>query len=134
MFIPRSIKRKQRDFIDSHDIHFNKKQALDNGQTESNPSTTVAATITQQKEENTIDNIPKEDQISNTHSINYSKNDDIHTDTSIMNESCLMTDNGIKQFSSQQRLIQPNQDEPTCIVCGKYGEYINDDTDHDVCR
>ncbi|KAI8390116.1 P-loop containing nucleoside triphosphate hydrolase protein [Blakeslea trispora] len=37
----------------------------------------------------------------------------------------------IKQFSSEQRLAQ--SDEPCCIVCGKYGEYINDDTDHDVC-
>jgi hypothetical protein len=38
----------------------------------------------------------------------------------------------IKQFSSDQRLALP--DEPICIVCGKYGEYINDETDHDVCR
>lgn len=38
----------------------------------------------------------------------------------------------IKQFSSDQRLALP--DEPICVVCGKYGEYINDETDHDVCR
>ena len=23
--------------------------------------------------------------------------------------------------------------EPRCVVCGKYGEYIDDDTDHDIC-
>lgn len=37
-----------------------------------------------------------------------------------------------KQFSSDQRLALP--DEPICTVCGKFGEYINDDTDQDVCR
>ncbi|KAI8095279.1 P-loop containing nucleoside triphosphate hydrolase protein [Thamnidium elegans] len=37
----------------------------------------------------------------------------------------------IKQFSSDQRLALP--DEPTCVVCGKYGEYINNDTNQDVC-
>ncbi|KAI9364607.1 P-loop containing nucleoside triphosphate hydrolase protein [Pilaira anomala] len=37
----------------------------------------------------------------------------------------------VKQFSSDQRLALP--DEPTCVVCGKYGEYINDDTNQDVC-
>lgn len=38
----------------------------------------------------------------------------------------------VKQFSSDQRLALP--DEPICVVCGKYGEYINDDTNQDVCR
>ncbi|KAI7899001.1 P-loop containing nucleoside triphosphate hydrolase protein [Cokeromyces recurvatus] len=37
----------------------------------------------------------------------------------------------IKQFSSDQRLAQ--LDEPICVVCGKYGEYINNDTEQDVC-
>ncbi|KAI8981764.1 P-loop containing nucleoside triphosphate hydrolase protein [Mycotypha africana] len=42
-----------------------------------------------------------------------------------------MDDEEIKQFSSDQRIATP--DEPTCVVCGKYGEYINDDTDQDIC-
>jgi ATP-dependent RNA helicase DDX59 len=37
-----------------------------------------------------------------------------------------------KLFSSLQRIAHAN--EPVCIICGKYGEYINDDTDHDICR
>lgn len=41
-------------------------------------------------------------------------------------------EDSIKQFSSDQRLALP--DEPVCVVCGKYGEYINDDTSHDICR
>ncbi|CAI9095835.1 OLC1v1031858C1 [Oldenlandia corymbosa var. corymbosa] len=32
---------------------------------------------------------------------------------------------------SEQRLPLPG--EPTCVVCGKYGEYICDETDDDIC-
>ncbi|KAI9025986.1 P-loop containing nucleoside triphosphate hydrolase protein [Phycomyces nitens] len=39
----------------------------------------------------------------------------------------------IKAFSSDQRRVILGSDEPLCIICGRYGEYINDDTDNDVC-
>ena len=37
----------------------------------------------------------------------------------------------VKQLSQQQRW--PSPDDPVCIICGKYGEYICDETDEDVC-
>ncbi|CAO3702810.1 unnamed protein product [Rhizopus stolonifer] len=37
----------------------------------------------------------------------------------------------MKLFSSDQRLVQ--QDEICCVVCGKYGEYINKDTKQPIC-
>lgn len=37
----------------------------------------------------------------------------------------------VKETSAQQRW--PNPEEPVCIMCGKYGEYICDETDEDVC-
>jgi ATP-dependent RNA helicase DDX59 len=37
----------------------------------------------------------------------------------------------IKQASIEQRF--PLNDEPLCVVCGKYGEYISDTTERDVC-
>lgn len=37
----------------------------------------------------------------------------------------------IKSFSKTQRWPQPG--EPVCVVCGRYGEYICDQTDEDVC-
>ncbi|CAG8621290.1 2617_t:CDS:2 [Ambispora leptoticha] len=37
----------------------------------------------------------------------------------------------IKEHSMQQRNALPG--EPICVVCGRYGEYICDETDHDVC-
>ncbi|KAM9239102.1 putative ATP-dependent RNA helicase DDX59 isoform 1-T2 [Leptosomus discolor] len=37
----------------------------------------------------------------------------------------------IKSFSKSQRRAEPG--EPVCVVCGRYGEYICDKTDEDVC-
>ncbi|CAG8732284.1 17107_t:CDS:2, partial [Dentiscutata heterogama] len=37
----------------------------------------------------------------------------------------------IKEYSCQQR--EASTGEPACVVCGKYGEYICDETEHDVC-
>ncbi|NXD14374.1 DDX59 helicase, partial [Nothocercus nigrocapillus] len=37
----------------------------------------------------------------------------------------------VKSFSKSQRWAEPG--EPVCIVCGRYGEYICDKTDEDVC-
>ncbi|ORX52619.1 P-loop containing nucleoside triphosphate hydrolase protein [Piromyces finnis] len=41
-------------------------------------------------------------------------------------------DDKVKEYSFQQRW--PLDDyEPICIICGRYGEYICDETNHDVC-
>lgn len=40
-------------------------------------------------------------------------------------------DQVVKQRSVQQRQAEPG--EPVCAVCGRYGEYICDATDDDVC-
>ncbi|KAG8556097.1 hypothetical protein GDO81_017921 [Engystomops pustulosus] len=40
-------------------------------------------------------------------------------------------DEPIKSYSKHQRW--PLQGEPVCVVCGRYGEYICDQTEHDVC-
>lgn len=37
----------------------------------------------------------------------------------------------VKSFSKTQRWPEPG--EPVCVVCGRYGEYICDKTDEDVC-
>ncbi|CAG8509818.1 3730_t:CDS:2 [Funneliformis mosseae] len=37
----------------------------------------------------------------------------------------------VKEYSNQQRTAVAG--EPICVICGKYGEYICDETDHDVC-
>ncbi|XP_045040484.1 probable ATP-dependent RNA helicase DDX59 isoform X2 [Desmodus rotundus] len=44
--------------------------------------------------------------------------------------SCL-SEEPVKSFSKTQRWAEPG--EPVCVVCGRYGEYICDETDEDVC-
>lgn len=46
-------------------------------------------------------------------------------------EDCSLTEEPIKSFSKTQRWPQPG--EPVCVICGRYGEYICDKTDEDVC-
>ncbi|KAM9004061.1 probable ATP-dependent RNA helicase DDX59 [Sarcophilus harrisii] len=45
-------------------------------------------------------------------------------------DSCV-PEEPIKSFSKTQRWAEPG--EPVCVVCGRYGEYICDKTDADVC-
>ncbi|XP_067997026.1 probable ATP-dependent RNA helicase DDX59 isoform X2 [Melanerpes formicivorus] len=42
-----------------------------------------------------------------------------------------MSEEPIKSYSKLQRWAEPG--EPVCVVCGRYGEYICDKTDEDVC-
>ncbi|XP_068930624.1 probable ATP-dependent RNA helicase DDX59 isoform X3 [Petaurus breviceps papuanus] len=45
-------------------------------------------------------------------------------------DSCV-PEEPVKSFAKTQRLAEPG--EPVCVVCGRYGEYICDKTDADVC-
>ncbi|XP_015277774.1 PREDICTED: probable ATP-dependent RNA helicase DDX59 [Gekko japonicus] len=47
------------------------------------------------------------------------------------NENCSLIEEPIKSFSGTQRWPDPG--EPVCVVCGRYGEYICDQTDEDIC-
>ncbi|KAM8816922.1 putative ATP-dependent RNA helicase DDX59 [Rhynchonycteris naso] len=42
-----------------------------------------------------------------------------------------LSEEPVKSFSKTQRWAEPG--EPVCVVCGRYGEYICDETDEDVC-
>uniref|UniRef100_A0ABI7W5J4 RNA helicase n=1 Tax=Felis catus TaxID=9685 RepID=A0ABI7W5J4_FELCA len=42
-----------------------------------------------------------------------------------------LSEEPVKSFSKTQRWAEPG--EPVCVVCGRYGEYICDKTDEDVC-
>jgi topoisomerase IA-like protein len=47
------------------------------------------------------------------------------------NEDVVGEDDEIVTHSSQQRAAE--EGEPICVICGKYGEYICDQTEQDVC-
>ncbi|KAF0877196.1 DDX59 helicase, partial [Crocuta crocuta] len=42
-----------------------------------------------------------------------------------------LSEEPVKSFSKTQRWAEPG--EPVCVVCGRYGEYICNETDEDVC-
>ncbi|XP_005073490.1 probable ATP-dependent RNA helicase DDX59 [Mesocricetus auratus] len=46
-------------------------------------------------------------------------------------DSSVPSEEPVKSFSKTQRWAEPG--EPVCVVCGRYGEYICDKTDEDVC-
>lgn len=58
-------------------------------------------------------------------------NDDPSTIQSLSNDAPNDAENDVKLRSKDQRDALPG--EPMCIVCGRYGEYICDETDDDVC-
>ncbi|XP_067394404.1 probable ATP-dependent RNA helicase DDX59 [Emydura macquarii macquarii] len=53
------------------------------------------------------------------------------SDNQNVDEDSSSVDEPIKSFSKSQRWAEPG--EPICIVCGRYGEYICDKTNEDVC-
>ncbi|KAJ1388826.1 Zinc finger, HIT-type [Sesbania bispinosa] len=60
-------------------------------------------------------------------------NDDLSKISSLASEEDAPNDEGndVKLTSRDQREALP--DEPKCVICGRYGEYICDETDDDVC-
>lgn len=56
---------------------------------------------------------------------------DVKVKKSASTEEAVVSDDKVKQTSREQRW--PSHDEPVCVVCGKYGEYICDETDEDIC-
>ncbi|KAI5675186.1 hypothetical protein M9H77_06136 [Catharanthus roseus] len=46
-------------------------------------------------------------------------------------DGCEASDNDVKQRSWDQREALPG--EPRCVICGRFGEYICDETDDDIC-
>ncbi|XP_074858985.1 putative ATP-dependent RNA helicase DDX59 isoform X1 [Carettochelys insculpta] len=53
------------------------------------------------------------------------------SDNQSVDENSSSVDDPIKSFSKSQRWAEPG--EPICVVCGRYGEYICDKTDEDIC-
>lgn len=60
------------------------------------------------------------------------------TESSVREDGCKFASNDseeeeepVKSYKKNQRWPEPG--EPVCVMCGRYGEYICDTTDNDVC-
>ncbi|CAJ1060794.1 LOW QUALITY PROTEIN: probable ATP-dependent RNA helicase DDX59 [Xyrichtys novacula] len=57
--------------------------------------------------------------------------EDVPKSTSGDSEDDAEEEEPVKSFKKNQRWPEPG--EPVCVMCGRYGEYICDSTDNDVC-
>lgn len=60
-----------------------------------------------------------------------SVSEDLHESGSSGTEEEEEDEEPVKSFKKNQRWAEPG--EPVCVMCGRYGEYICDSTDNDVC-
>ncbi|KAI8880001.1 DEAD-domain-containing protein [Backusella circina FSU 941] len=75
---------------------------------------------------------PKSDQLANkAATLDQESNEAVTFNQEPDSTQIVIKEEEPKLFSSLQRIAQA--DEPICIICGKYGEYINNDTEHDIC-
>lgn len=113
MFLPRALKVKRPAQGPSHEL--NKKSKAD--QEDSDKSSTQALA---QSEEARVDTKHKvETDVCLSEDGSKSSSDDVEEEEPV------------KSFRKSQRWPDPG--EPVCVMCGRYGEYICDATDNDVC-
>ncbi|KAG0170561.1 DEAD (Asp-Glu-Ala-Asp) box polypeptide 59 [Apophysomyces sp. BC1034] len=133
MFIPRSIKRKHAADL-TNSAYESYKKLCTNG--------SLVAESVLEKSSTGFLATGKADDIGSSNDVDFTNPEEtsaanVHTqpfaDSLICNEDNDSDEGPIKMYSHEQRLVDPGGDEPTCIICGKYGEYINDSTDNDVC-
>lgn len=71
------------------------------------------------------------DELSNKNNIQEIPSRSQETETDELKNENEDEDEDVISYSKQQRW--PLKGEPVCVVCGRYGEYIVDQTDKDVC-
>ncbi|XP_074523507.1 putative ATP-dependent RNA helicase DDX59 [Halichoeres trimaculatus] len=129
MFVPRALKVKRPVQTSSHVLK--KKTKVDDE--ERNDGGSPAAPI--EKEEACED--PKSQErtiIAGEELACVSKNsvdEDGRESSSSGTEDDEEEEEPVKSFKKNQRWPEPG--EPVCVMCGRYGEYICDSTDNDVC-
>ncbi|XP_020780488.2 probable ATP-dependent RNA helicase DDX59 [Boleophthalmus pectinirostris] len=104
MFMPRALKVKRSS--ESSNVVLQKKSKTDEEETAGSSETHVQNDVYGQKTQNETD-----------HESPLQESDE--------------EDEPVKSFKKSQRWPEPG--EPVCVMCGRYGEYICDSTDNDVC-
>ncbi|XP_073333279.1 probable ATP-dependent RNA helicase DDX59 [Pagrus major] len=144
MFMPRALKVKRP--VQGSSKVLNKKSKIDQGERRDGGSVTPA-----QKDEACGDTQTQDDTMQAAEDIQTqdgtikaggdsadltetSMTEDGHTSTSSdteEEEEEEEEEEPVKSFRKSQRWPEPG--EPACVMCGRYGEYICDSTDNDVC-
>eukprot|EP00833_Pecoramyces_ruminatium_P009882 jgi/Orpsp1_1/1183914/evm.model.c7180000087209.1 len=151
MFIPSSVLRKKKQNLknNSNEKLTKKKNNLSNSiynneiETNSNKNNLII----NNQSNSTFHDTSKSNIISNDKTIlNNNNNNNNNKDSTLLTSNNISTkeneikkineefveEDKVKEYSFQQRWPL-DDNEPICIICGRYGEYICDETDHDVC-
>jgi len=156
MFIPSSVKRKNKQISKNKvtekiikNENIIRSNEISNEKLENKAILNEDNIIKEKQSDSSKNNILKYDIKKNQEIQNNSKNKNLNIqllrnaniENNVKNEEVKMNYNGeklkeeedkVKEYSFQQRWPL-YEDEPICIICGRYGEYICDETDHDVC-
>ncbi|XP_036009142.1 probable ATP-dependent RNA helicase DDX59 isoform X5 [Mus musculus] len=127
MFVPRSlkIKRSSNDDLKSGEAKKSKPEA-GGLQVEGDRDTPVHTSVT---EEAVTADKPGHASSTNSPSCQLAEVSSTGPDEGVKDSH--PSEEPVKSFSKTQRWPEPG--EPVCVVCGRYGEYICDKTDEDVC-
>lgn len=131
MFIPRGVKRNHSNAVYSPDAVKRAKSISSQAAPTTNGQKEELVTGMSKKLATNVTDDHTEAQVASDKPL-ISNVEDEGTSMSVASNSDGDDDQEpIKQRSIDQRL--PLDEEPVCVVCGRYGEYINDATDRDVC-
>ncbi|XP_040895447.1 probable ATP-dependent RNA helicase DDX59 [Toxotes jaculatrix] len=129
MFMPRALKVK-RPAQGSRQI-LNKKSKIDQGERKDEGGLETPV----QKEEINEDTKTQDETLQasgvSAGLTESSVHEDGHKSSSGETEEEEEEEEPVKSFKKSQRWPEPG--EPVCVMCGRYGEYICDSTDNDVC-
>ncbi|XP_065115614.1 probable ATP-dependent RNA helicase DDX59 [Paramisgurnus dabryanus] len=160
MFMPRSLKLKRA--TETHQQNPKRSKVTSEDAVSTSPSDTTSVipdeicptdeTVNKQEDSLTLqtgDNVNKQEDL-NTDTLTLqtgetvNKQEDLDADTLTSQISERETEKEpeqieesdeeeepVKSFKKNQRWPEPG--EPVCVMCGRYGEYICDKTDNDVC-
>ncbi|XP_012680817.2 probable ATP-dependent RNA helicase DDX59 [Clupea harengus] len=127
MFVPRSLKVKKTS--DSPQVPKKCKVSLEDVEGTADPRCPVTETPNDIAE-TCIQKDPVETTV-NTATDSPTKGDILCTEPEEPAGEDSEYEDPVKSFKKSQRWPEPG--EPVCVMCGRYGEYICDSTDNDVC-
>ncbi|XP_041913748.1 probable ATP-dependent RNA helicase DDX59 [Alosa sapidissima] len=131
MFVPRSLKVKKTS--DSPQVA--KKCKVSVEEVKGTPDPSCSVTETANGIAGTIQKQEPVETIANSVTDSIAKSDSLCSEPDPPDDESVGKDSEyeepVKSFKKSQRWPEPG--EPVCVMCGRYGEYICDSTDNDVC-
>ncbi|KAA0712304.1 putative ATP-dependent RNA helicase DDX59 [Triplophysa tibetana] len=127
MFMPRSLKLKRASESPQHDPKRSKATSEDGVSTSQSDPTTLISDLQCLPDET----VNKQEDLNLETSSQTGESETEKEPKPNETEESDEEEEPVKSFKKNQRWPEPG--EPVCVMCGRYGEYICDKTDNDVC-